>query len=55
MLRIYAGNHVRTGNLRRKSVNAKYVQEKRYCELLVSLSMLFVHLFIQTRSFDFIT
>ena len=48
VLRIYVENHVRTGNLRIKSVNSKYVQEQIYCDILVFLSMLFVHPFIHT-------
>ena len=42
VLGIYVGNYVLTWNIRRKREQNKYVQEKRYCKLLVFLSTLFV-------------
>ena len=49
LLEIYVRNNVCTGNLHQKLVHIKYAQEKGYCELLVSLYMLFVHIFAHTR------
>ena len=48
---IYPGNCIRNGNLRRNPVNARYVQENIYFELLVSLSILFEQIFIHTIEF----
>ena len=48
----YAENHIRTWDLCRDRVDIKYVQEKGYCEILVSLCMLFVHLFVHTKECD---
>ena len=50
---IYERNCMRTVGLRRIIIATKYVQEKGYRELLVLLSMLFVHLLIQTREYNF--
>ena len=49
VLGIYVKNPTGTGNSRRKSPCITYVKEKIYREILVSLSMLFVHLFVYTR------
>ena len=44
--------HVRTRDLCRNRVHTKNIQEKGYCELLVLLSMLFVHLFVHIRKYN---
>ena len=52
VLGIYVGTWIRTENLSINPVNTKYVQGKGYCELLVSLSMLYVKLFVHIREYD---
>ena len=42
VLEIYILNCVHNGYIRRNCVHTMYAQEKRYCKLIVSLSMLFV-------------
>ena len=46
---------LRTVNLRKNGVSTNYAEEKRYCKLLVSLSILFVHILLHTREYDFST
>ena len=43
---------MRTGNLGINRVNTKYVPEKGYDELLVLISMLFMHLFKYTGEYN---
>ena len=52
VLGLYNRNRVRAGNLCRNRVHTKYVQEKWYCKLLVSLYMVFLHLFKHARERD---
>ena len=55
MLKIYLETLVCTDNVRQHSVHTENVQEKGYFEILVFLTMLFVHPFVHTRGHECIT